>query len=197
MSEVAWPPEPHLRQSRNNLRNKPIRAIEDAALAARITRGHTLPGVTAGSALLRVGDRLLAVHDDAFRVTWISLPELANTPMVLRGDGAALAKPIKPDFESAVCTPDGLIHLLGSGSTAARCTLARIDLARSAVALVEHPDLYLRVQEALELRERPNIEGAIVDGERLRVFHRGTGNTPSASADLPLRALYGESRACS
>jgi uncharacterized protein DUF6929 len=180
--------EKTLRESRKS----PVRAIEDAALAARVTAAHSLTAVTAGSALLRVGNRLLAVHDDAFRLSWISLPDLAISPMVLRGDGAALAKPIKPDFESAVRTPDGLIHLLGSGSTAARCTIVRIDLARSTVALVENPEIYRCIQEALELEERPNIEGAIVDGEGLRVFHRGIGATPSASVDLPLAVLYGK-----
>jgi hypothetical protein len=136
---------------------------------------------------------LLAVHDDAFRLTWISLPELALTAMALRGDGGALAKSIKPDFESAVRTPDGVIHLLGSGSTAGRCALARVDLVRSTVTFVENPEMYECVRTALELAERPNIEGAIVDSDRLRLFHRGIAATPSARVDLPLAVLYGES----
>jgi hypothetical protein len=113
--------------------------------------------------------------------------------MALRGDGGALAKSIKPDFESAVRTPDGVIHLLGSGSTAGRCALARIDLSRSIVTFVDNPEMYDCVRAALELAERPNIEGATVDSKRLRVYHRGIATTPSASVDLPLAVLYGES----
>ena len=152
---------------------------------------YSLPGVSGGSALLRAGERLLAVHDDAFRLTWISLPDLDLTSWILEGDGAPLAKAVEPDFECAVATADGLIHVLGSGATPARCGIARIDIGRSAVALVESPEIYASVRAALDLDEGPNIEGAIVDGERLRLFHRGIGNAPSSSVDLPLAALYG------
>jgi hypothetical protein len=110
---------------------------------------------------------------------------------VLRGDGAPLAKRDKPDFESAVRTPDGLVHVLGSGSTPKRHAIAQLDVGTSAASLAEHPELYARVREALELTGPPNIEGALVSGDRLRLFHRGSGGAPSASADLPLRVLYG------
>lgn len=170
----------------------PVRASEDRTLVARVVATQRLEGVSGGSALLRIGDRLLAVHDDAFRVSLIALPSLTVTPLVLTGgDGAPLSKLEKPDFEAAVRTRDGAVHLLGSGSTEKRCKIARIDLATSAVALVERPALYRRVQEALESPERPNIEGAAVIGERLRLFNRAAGHTPNASVDLPLEALAG------
>jgi hypothetical protein len=168
-----------------------IRAAEDRALAARVVATHRLEGVTGGSALLEVDGRLLAVHDDAFRVSWIARPSYAVTPLVLAGDGAPLAKADKPDFEAAVRTPDGAIHVLGSGSGAKRCVLARIDPETSAVALRHRPGLYRCVQNALASGERPNIEGAVVDGDRLRLFNRTAGRTPNASIDLPLEALDG------
>ena len=106
----------------------PIRALEDRALTARVVATHRLEEITGGSALLRVGaDRLLAVHDDAFRVSLIALPALAVTPLVLKGEGAALPKAVKPDFEAAIATAPGIVHLLGSGSTPKRCRIAHID----------------------------------------------------------------------
>ena len=169
----------------------PIVAREDSALSAQIVEFRSLEGVTAGSALLRIGARLLAVHDDAFRVTWIDPRRFGLAPVVLRGEGSALPKSRKPDFESAVRTADGDIYLLGSGSTSRRCTVARIDLESRVVALRDRIDLYRCVQEALELATRPNVEGAIVRDERLSLFHRGIGASPSAIVDLPIDALGG------
>jgi hypothetical protein len=168
----------------------PILAREDRALSARIVEFRPLEGVTAGSALLRIGARLLAVHDDAFRVTWVDLRRFALTPLVLRAEGSALPKVRKPDFESAVRNADGDVYLLGSGSTSRRCVVARIDLESRVVALRDRLDIYRCVQEALGLETRPNVEGAIVRGERLSLFHRGIGGT-SAIVDLPIDVLDG------
>ena len=168
----------------------PVPALEDPSLAALVVASHPLPAVTGGSALVEVDGRLLAIHDDAFRVSWIDRASFAVTPLVLLGDGAALAKPDKPDFESAVRTSDGAVHVLGSGSTAKRCIVARIDPG-NAVTLRARPSLYHSIQKALRSGERPNIEGAIVVGERLRLFNRAAGQTPNASVDLPVAALHG------
>jgi hypothetical protein len=170
----------------------PLTASEDRALAVRVVSLRSLVGVSAGSALLRVAGRLLAVHDDAFRVTWIEPVTLALEPWVLQGEGAPLPKRAKPDFEAAVVTADGAVHLLGSGSTAERCAIARLDVATRRAAIRGNPQLYDCIREALELDTRPNIEGAIVVGERLRVFHRGVGGRPSAAVDVPLGVLAGE-----
>jgi len=168
-----------------------IPAIEDAALEARVVVEHALLGVTAGSALLKVGARLLAVHDDAFRVSWIDPATFGVTPLVLAGDGTALAKSVKPDFESAARTSDGAIHLLGSGSTERRCAIARIDPIEGTVVLSARRDLYEHVQGALGLGVRPNIEGAVVGCGRLRLFHRGVGGAPSGCVDLRVDVLDG------
>ena len=169
----------------------PIRAAEDRALRARVVSTRPLAGVTGGSALLEVGGRLLAVHDDAFRVSWIEPRSGAVDALVLAGDGAPLAKADKPDFEAAVRTPDGALHVLGSGASEKRCMLARIDPVTSAVTLRQRSRLYRCVQGALASGERPNVEGAIADGERLRLFNRAAGRAPNASVDLPLEALDG------
>lgn len=163
----------------------------DRRLRACIVAAHALPGVRAGSALLRVAGRLLAVQDDAWRVAWIDLPSLAVTAQVLRGDGGALAKADKPDFEAALVAPDGSIRLLGSGSTARRCALVRIAAGGDRVDIEARPDLYAAVRAALALAAAPNIEAAIIVQDRLRLFHRGTGEAASASVDFPLAALDG------
>jgi len=174
--------------------SSPVRALEDPSLAALVVASHPLLGVTGGSALLDVDGRLLAIHDDAFRVSWIDPESLLVTPQILQGDGAPLAKPDKPDFECAVRTADGAVYVLGSGSTAKRCIVARID-AGNAVTLRQRPALYRSIEKALGSGERPNIEGAIIVGERLRLFNRAAGHTPNASVDLSIAVLHGrESR---
>lgn len=161
----------------------------DPALRAWIVARRRLPGLTSGSALLAVGNRLLAIHDDAFRATWIDPADGTPEPLVLQGDGAALPKPLRPDFEAALATADGTIYLLGSGSKATRCAIARIRGAT--VAVYDHPRLYASVRDALGLAARPNIEGAVLVADRLRVFHRGANGAPSAGVDLPAATLDG------
>lgn len=169
-----------------------IRAAEDRGLVARIVATHPVAGLSSGSALLRVDHELWAVHDDAFCVTRIALPTLAASAWVLKGDGRPLPKRVKPDFESAVRTADGTIHLLGSGSTPQRRHIARLRADRSAATFDDRPALYDGVRDALALAVPPNIEGALVEGDRLRLFHRGVGTSPSAIAVLPLGSLHDE-----
>ncbi len=166
-----------------------LTATGNPALQAWIVTRRRLPGVTSGSALLAMGTRLLSVHDDALRVTWIDPATVTLVPQVLHGDGAALPKPLRPDFEAAVAIGDGTVYLLGSGSTPARCTIAR--LRGASVALYGHPRLYDSVGAALGLTGRPNIEGAAVVADGLRVFHRGANGAPSAGVDLPCAVLDG------
>jgi hypothetical protein len=178
------PPPPHREAGA-------IRASEDRSLTVRVIAETRLRSVTAGSALLRVGGSLLAIGDDAFRISRIALPTFAVTPLVLAGDGAPLAKVSKPDFEAAVLAADGVVHLLGSGSTENRCTFARVDLGAARAAFTQRPDVYRCVQEALALTVRANIEGAVASGARLRLLHRGAAGAPSAIVDVPLAVLDG------
>lgn len=168
------------------------RAIEDARLEATVVATRPVEGLAAGSALLRVADTLWAVHDDALCVTRIGLPTFRTSHCVLEGDGAPLPKSAKPDFESALRTDDGLIHLLGSGSAPPRCRIARFRPDASSATIDDRTALYRCVGEALGLGTPPNVEGAIVERDRLRLFHRAMGFRPGAIADLPLGSLYDE-----
>lgn len=154
---------------------------------AHITSTRELAVVGAGSALLAVGDRLLVVGDDAWTCAWVDPATGAETPWVLAGAGARLAKPLKPDFEAAAMAPDGAVWLFGSGSLSNRTSLVR--LAGEHVTVVDGTGLYAAL--AAVVGGPPNIEGALFDGAVLRLAHRATGSDPDLLLDVPAAALVG------
>jgi hypothetical protein len=163
---------------------------EDPSLHARVVERRPLTGVRAGSALLSVGERLLAVQDDAWSVAWIDVRSGAITLVPLLGDGAPLPKSSKPDFELAFATHDGGVCLLGSGSLPTRCSMVRASADLRELAIRDVPELYATVRRALALAGRPNLEAAVATGGQLRVFHRGAGNGQSARVDLLVSRDY-------
>ena len=167
-----------------------IVASREDRLAARITASWPLPGVRAGSALLRLGERLLAIQDDAFAAVWIDPATRKTQPLVLRGPGGALDKQSKPDFEAAF-VHDGRVWILGSGSKPNRCAIARIDASTGEVVLLNALPLYGAI--ARELGVTANIEGAVPLADRLRLFQRGPGRSAKANftVDVPLDVLAG------
>lgn len=169
-----------------------IEAREDCGLRARLSGVARVAGVTGGSALLRHGAELVAVHDDAFRVTRIALPSLTPAPWIIADDGRVLPKLEKPDFEAALDLGDGRIMVLGSGSTPRRCRVALLDVDRRAAEIHDRPYLYAALQRALGTGERPNIEGVVADGDRVELFHRGSGGAPSAILEVQRSALHGQ-----
>lgn len=177
-----------------------IRAELDPALSARVVEARPLSspdrpiGVRAGSALLRVGDRLLVVQDDAFEVVWVDLPALSLERLALQGAGSGLPKYQKPDFEAAFVAPDGTLLIVGSASTSMRRFVARIKVGGSEVGggeveLIDAGALFDAVTEAIGTT--PNIEGAALIGETVTLLHRGSGADPNASVDVPLEAFFG------
>lgn len=143
----------------------------------------------AGSALVWSSGRLLVVQDDALAVGWVDPRSGAVELVALEGDGGPLGKAIKPDFEAAFAGPDGSITLLGSGSTASRCCVARIEVATGRVGFTDCTRLFEAL--AVRLGTRPNIEGAVLEGDRLQLFHRGAGGAASAIAEVRADALDG------
>jgi hypothetical protein len=165
-------------------------AQRDETLRCRIVSAGPLRTVRAGSALLRIGQRLLAIQDDAFAAVWIDPATRATTPLVLRGIGEPLDKQQKPDFEAAFAH-DGRIWVLGSGSRPNRCCIARIDLARREAPLLNAQPLYAAIERALGVT--PNIEGAVASGDRVRLFQRGPGRSGGGNfaIDVGIDALEG------
>jgi hypothetical protein len=172
-----------------------VRAELDPALSARVVEARPLgplskpPAVRAGSAILRAGDRLLVVQDDAFEVVWVDLPSLALERLALHGEGSPLPKFQKPDFEAAFAAPDGTLVIVGSASTSKRRFVARIKGPGSAVEIIDAGALFDAVTEAIGTT--PNIEGAALIGETVTLLHRGSGADPNASVDVPLEAFFG------
>lgn len=163
----------------------------DPDLSARITSVAPLHGVRAGSALALVGGRLLVAQDDAFTLVWVDPTSWTCEPLILRGDGAALPKDQKPDFEAALLVDDAAAVVLGSGSAINRRWIAAVDVDANAATLTYAERLYDALHGAIG--GAPNIEGAVRIGDLVRLLHRGSGRPPaqdvSAALDVPLWAL--------
>lgn len=168
-----------------------IRAERDPALRARIRSILPLPGVRAGSALIFMGGRLLVVQDDALAVAWVDPRTGAIEHVALEGEGGPMVKAKKPDFESAFVGRDGAITLLGSGSTSARYRAARLDIAGGGAArLLDCTPLFHAV--GARLGAAPNLEGVVLLGDTLHLFHRGSGGELSAIAEVAASAIGSE-----
>ena len=165
-----------------------LQAERDPALRARIVSIDPLPGVRAGSALVFTGGRLLVVQDDALAVAWVDPRTGAVEHRVLEGEGGALAKAKKPDFESAFLAADGTITLLGSGSAKGRYRAASLDIAGGGgVRFLDCAPLFEAIRA--RLGGEPNLEGAVRLGETLHLFHRGAGGEPSAIIEVAAAAI--------
>ncbi len=148
-------------------------AAQDAALTARIVEVRDLPGVGAGSGLVWAGRALVAIQDDAPAAARIDPLTLEITLLPLAPDAGRQAKLEKPDLEAIAVARDGALWLLGSGSAPRRRRVARLNPAEGQVRWFEAGALYDAVAAAIG--ETPNIEGAAIHGEGMRLFHRGAG----------------------
>ncbi|MDI1446080.1 hypothetical protein [Polyangium sp. 6x1] len=166
-----------------------IEASLDPHLRARIVSSRPLPGVRAGSALVWHDERLLVIQDDAFSVVWVDPASEAISRVTLEGSGEELPKSKKPDFEAAFVGPGRVVTLLGSGSADTRRHKASLDLDHGRVHVADLGPLFDAVEA--RLGARPNIEGAVLSGEVLRLFHRGAGRVASAIVDVARGALEG------
>lgn len=142
-----------------------------------------LPGhVRAGSAVRRWNHRLAVVQDDTCAIALCDDDGRLHPLLLPWGEGHRRVfddeignKKAKLDLEAGVTLPDGRLLALGSGSTAAR---ERLVLATppDQIRTVDGHALYsaLRAQTAFA-GSQLNIEGAIVIGDRVRLFQRGNG----------------------
>lgn len=163
-----------------------VTARRDIDLSARIVESWPLSDVRAGSGLAWHGSTLVAVQDDAYAAVRIDPRTRRTAAIVLAGDGRALSKAEKPDFEAIARDAHGGLWLFGSGSAPGRRRLARLDLDHGGVALSDAAALYEAAGAALGCV--PNIEGAVFLPSALRLFHRGAAGQPSMTVDLALDA---------
>jgi hypothetical protein len=166
-----------------------LRARRDDRLSARITGSWKLAGVRAGSGLVWSGSRLLIAQDDVAAVALVDPATLRVETILIEGEGLARDKASKPDFEAAFEGHDRALYLLGSGSSPRRRGIVRIDEGARRVRRMDAAPLF----EAMEARigSTPNIEGAVLIGSRLRLFHRGAGNSPNRIVDVDSSVLTG------
>lgn len=141
--------------------------------------------VRAASSVRRQGERLIIAQDDVAALAMLDTTTGATRPLLLPAgpDGARVFddergnKKLKLDLEASVLLPDGRFVAFGSGSSPHREKLVTVGTGAGALAqLMTAGDLYagLRAQ-ASRRAARLNIEGAVVQGERLRLLQRGHG----------------------
>ena len=157
------------------------------------------PYVRAASALRRFENRLVIVQDDvnalAVRdgdgvIRAVLLPPSASGGRVF--DDTLGNKADKLDLEASVILRNGLLVAFGSGSTPARERVVVWSPSEPPV-VVAAPELYRELRAAVTHgKGRLNIEGAVVRGARLDLFHRGNdvrGSSMNAIVELCCDAL--------
>lgn len=164
------------------------------------------PHVRGASALVREGDRLVIVQDDVHvlavldadgaasaRLLPVEAPTgQAQSAAVRTFDDRRGNKHRKLDLEAAIRLADGRIVAFGSGSSPLRERLVVLD-SRGEARIVEAASIYAGLRAEPEFAgSELNIEGAVVDGDAIRLFQRGNGapraglEAVTATADLSL-----------
>jgi len=160
----------------------------DDSLTAIITAIVPLAGVRAGSALVRVGGRLLLAQDDEYTLFWLhvasdgDLSALVTEAKPLQPGAGAMAKAAKPDFEAAAALPDGRIIVIGSGSAHPRRSVVLLDRDGDTFEVRDAARIYDLVAE--EIGHELNIEGVVPIEGGLRLFHRGNSGPGNVTIDL-------------
>jgi len=165
-----------------------------------------LPGhVRAASAIRRHGHRLVILQDDVSALAVLDPATGSTQPILLpKGpDGMRVFddvrgnKKYKMDLEACVVLPDGRLVAFGSGSSLQREKIVTIAAEKRAIAqLLSGSALYagLRVH-ATARGARLNIEGAVLQGDWLRLLQRGNGKRGveawNAILDIPLDGFLG------
>ena len=163
---------------------------------AHVRAGSSMAWVPGGIAVVQDDANFLAVHDPDIRRTWsIALP--AGEEGRRQFDDGRGNKKYKLDLEACVSIEregDTILLALGSGSSERRDQAVIVrdwTTGSPAVSVVELPRLYesLRRTTAFAGSEL-NVEGAVVLGDRLRLFGRGNGaprdGVPATSATCDL-----------
>ena len=177
-----------------------LRAMLGAPRPLRYDRGgdpasDLPPYVRAASAIRRQGARLVVVQDDTLALAVLDAAAGSIEPILLPDSpgGARVFddlrgnKAFKLDLEACVALPDGRLVALGSGSSRRRERI--VVLAAPAAGstedarvptVVDASDWYAEMRSHAEAQGAElNVEGAVIQGERLRVVQRGHGKRPN------------------
>lgn len=162
-----------------------------------------VPHVRAASGVRRFAGGLAVVQDDAAYLAHVEGGRARAIPFEVGGDARFFSEALgnkrhKPDLEACLVVGSGADErfvAFGSGSTARRERLVVLDVLERA-RVVDARVLYalLRADTAFSGSEL-NLEGAVVVGDRVRLFQRANGaprgelQPVNATADLALGAF--------
>lgn len=140
--------------------------------------------VRAGSAVARVGKRLVVIQDDTSFLAIVDDDEIRALPFPPGAGGRRQFderlgnKHHKLDLESCVLRGDTLVAF-GSGSTGARESIVIVDGVSTpspSVRVIEAPTFYRALrEERFFAGSELNVEGAALRGDTLVLFQRGNG----------------------
>ena len=138
--------------------------------------------VRAASALRRLGSRLFIVQDDVNALAVMDASGCIEPLLMPAGtdgrrsfDDTLGNKQLKMDLEAAVRLPDARLLAFGSGSARTRESIVVVE-PEIGLRVRRAPGLYARLREHCKAAGAElNIEGAVIQGHRLRLFQRGNG----------------------
>ena len=138
--------------------------------------------VRAASALRRHGSRLFVVQDDVNALAVMDASGCIVPFLMPPGtdgrrsfDDSLGNKHMKMDIEAAVVLPDARLLAFGSGSAPTRESIVIVE-PEAGLRVRHAPTLYARLRDPCKAAGAElNIEGAVIQGHRLRLFHRGNG----------------------
>jgi hypothetical protein len=138
--------------------------------------------IRAASAVRRHGSRLIVIQDDVNALAVMDASGCIKPLLLPPGadgrrsfDDTIGNKHLKMDLEAAVVLPDARILAFGSGSARARESIVIVE-SEAGVRVRRAPGLYSRLRKHCEtVGTELNIEGAVIQGHRLRLFQRGNG----------------------
>jgi len=157
----------------------------DASLPAHVRAASALRQFRNRLVIVQDDINALAVRDSSGAVRPVLLPAHASGKRVF--DDTLGNKHDKLDLEACVTLSDGRLVAFGSGSTPEREQLVVWD-GRAPPSIVDASALYRGLRAAV-VRDaaRLNVEGAVVRGARLELFHRG--NDARDAARAPVNAI--------
>jgi hypothetical protein len=157
--------------------------------------------VRAGSALRLRGKELVIVQDDTNVLVVRGESGAVQHVLLPPGEGGRRVfddtlgnKKHKLDLEACALLPDGRLVAFGSGTKRARERLVVLSPA-GAAEVIDAGDLYALLHAPRFAGSELNLEGALVVGDKLRLFQRGNGaprgalQPLTATGEWPLQAF--------